>query len=82
MQRNRSPYGIDVLFCHAVAAQKIASDIGAVDFETLVCARVGRCQAHVVEHGAGIKKLSIEMLTAPYSGQGRPVIDSARMMKE
>ena len=60
VQRDRSPDRLDVRLGDAMAPQEVAGGVGAVHLETLMCARVCRGEAHVVEHCAGIKKLGIE----------------------
>jgi hypothetical protein len=52
-----------------MALQEITGDIGAVHLEALMRARVCRSEAHVVEHGAGVKELAIEAEAAPLTGQ-------------
>jgi len=43
-----------------MAAEEVTGSIGAVDLETLMRARMLGGEAHVVEHGSGVKKLRIE----------------------
>ena len=50
--------------------------------ETLLRARMRWSEAHVVEHGAGIKQLGIEAEAATLAGQRAPVIDAARVVEQ
>src|ERR1700719_4433211 len=65
-----------------MASQKVASRIRAIHLEALICAGVLRGEAHVMEHGAGIKKFGIKAETATLAGERAPVIDAARVMEQ
>jgi hypothetical protein len=41
-----------------------------------------RGEAHVVEHGAGVKQLGIEAKAAALAGERAPVVDAARVMEQ
>src|SRR5437868_1145537 len=56
--------------------------LGAVHLEALTRASVCRRKAHVVEHSAGIKEFGIEAEPAALAGEGRPVIDAARVVEQ
>ena len=64
-----------------MAPEEITGDIGAVDLEALMRARVCGGESHVVEHGAGVKELAIEAEAAALTGECAPVIDPAGMVK-
>jgi hypothetical protein len=64
-----------------MAAEEVTGSIGAVDLETLMRARVLGGEAHVVEHGVGIKKFGIKVETAALAGERAPVIDAARVVE-
>ena len=82
VQRDRGPDRLDVLLGDAMAAEEVTGSIGAVDLEALMRARVLRGEAHVVEHGAGVKELGIEAEAAALAGERAPVIDAARVMEQ
>jgi len=65
-----------------MAPEEVAGDVGAVHLEALICAGVLMGEAHVVEHGAGIKQLGIKAETAALAGECAPVIDAARMVEQ
>ena len=65
-----------------MAAQEVAGEVGAVHLKTFMRARVRGGEAHVVEHGAGVKELGIEAKPAALSSERAPVIDAARVMEE
>ena len=79
VQRDRGPDRLNVALGYAMAPEKVASGVGAVDLETLIRASVLRGKAHVVEHGAGIEELGIKTETAALAGERAPVIDAAGM---
>jgi hypothetical protein len=81
VQRDCGPDCLDVALGDAMALQEIAGDVGAVDLKAFICAGVLRGEAHVVEHGAGIKEFRIKAETAPLASECAPVIDAARVMK-
>ena len=82
VQRDRGPHRLDVLLGDAMAPEEITGDIGAVHLEALIPASVLRGQAHVVEHGAGIKELAIETLAASPACHRSPVKDAARVVEQ
>src|SRR5260370_4587898 len=57
VQRDCGPDRLDVLLGNAVGTEEVAGDVGAVHLEALMRARVRGGEAHVVEHGAGVKEL-------------------------
>ena len=65
-----------------VGLQEVARGVGAVDLEALGPAAVPGCQAHVVEHRAGIEQLAVERQAAPQAGQRAEVVDPTRMVEE
>src|SRR4029077_8978897 len=79
---DRRPDRVDVLLDDAMAAQKVAGGIGAVDLETLVGAAVPAGQAHVVEHRARIKQGGGEPEPSAFARECGPVIDAAGMVKQ
>ena len=72
VQRDRGPDRVDVGLRNAVAAQEVARGIGTVDLEPLMRAAVLMGQAHVVEHGAGIEQLGVELEPAVLAGESAP----------
>jgi hypothetical protein len=81
VQRDRGPDCLDVLLGDAMAPEEITGDIGAVHLEALIRTRVGRGEAHVVEHRSYIEKLRIECQTTMSASQRAPVVDPAGMVK-
>jgi len=65
-----------------MSPQKVTSRVRAIHLEALICAGVLRGEAHVVEHGAGVKELGIEAEAAALAGERAPVIDAARVMEQ
>ena len=59
VQRDRGPDHLDVPLGDAMAPEEIAGGVGAVHLEALVRASVRGSEAHIVEHGAGVKELGI-----------------------
>src|ERR1700722_3364946 len=82
VQGNRGPDGVDLGLGNAVSAQEVARDIRAVDLEPLVRATVSRHQPHVVEHGAGIEQLRIELQSAMPAREGSEMKHAAGVMKQ
>ena len=76
------PDCLDVLRVDAMSSQKVTSRIRAIHLEALIRASVCRGEAHVVEHGAGVKELGIEMQAAALAGERAPVIDAARVVEQ
>src|ERR1700693_1837257 len=60
VQRDRGPDRLDLALGYAMAAEEVTGSIGAVHLETHMRARMLGGEAHVVEHGAGVKQLGIE----------------------
>ena len=77
VQRDGGPDRLDLALGDAVAVEEITGDIGAVDLETLMRARMLGGEAHVMEHGASVKELWIETEAAALAGEGAPIIDAA-----
>src|SRR5439155_17913071 len=82
VQRDGGPDHLDVALGYAMAAEEVTGSIGAVDLETLMRARMRWSEAHVVEHGAGVKQLGVEAEATALAGEGTPVIDAARVMEQ
>jgi hypothetical protein len=82
VQRDRSPDRLDVPLGDAMGPEEVAGGVGAVHLEALMRARVRGGEAHVVEHGAGVKELGIEAEAAALAGERAPVIDAARVMEQ
>src|ERR1700731_3769153 len=60
VQRDGGPDRLDLALGYAMAAEEVTGSIGAVHLEALMRARVLWGEAHVMEHGAGVKQLGIE----------------------
>ncbi len=61
MQRDRGPDELYVALRDVVGFQEVARGVRAVDLEALGLAAVLTCQAHVVEHSAGVEQLAVEL---------------------
>src|ERR1700680_2242870 len=60
VQSDRRPDRLDLALGYTMAAEEVTGSIGAVHLEALMRARVLWGEAHVMEHGAGVKQLGIE----------------------
>ena len=65
-----------------MSAKEAGGRIGAVHFETLVWASVGRLKAHVVKHGADIEQFGIDLEPLALAGQRPEQEHSIGVMKE
>src|SRR5438270_261905 len=61
VQGDRRPDHVYILLFDAVASQKVASSIRAVDLEPFLGAAVLVCQTHVMKHRAGVEQFCIEL---------------------
>jgi len=82
VQRDRGPDDIDVTLRDLVGLQECAGGVRAVDLEALGLAAVLACQAHVVEHRAGVEQLPVKAQPPPHAGQRSEIINPTGMVEQ
>jgi len=61
VKRDRCPHCVDMRLRNTVASQKAACGFCAIDLKPLIAAAVCRHKTDVVEHGASVQKLRVEL---------------------
>ena len=69
VKSDRVPDVLDISLADPMPAKEAGGRIGAVHFETLVWAGVGRLKAHVVKDGADIEQFGIDLEPLALAGQ-------------
>src|SRR5258708_40045030 len=82
VQRDRGPDELYVALRDFAGLQEVARGVRAVDLEALGSAAVPACQAHVVEHRAGVEQLAVELQATPQAGQRAKIVNPARIVEE
>ncbi len=82
VQGDGVPHILDVAFGELVGPHEVGGGVGAVDLEAFVGAGEGRLEAHVVEHGAQVEQLEVDLQALALSGEGAEQEDPVGVMVE